>query len=97
MEELMEFVKPELLVVIAVLYLLGVALEKSQWIKEKYVPLILGGVGILICGIYVFATCSCTQGSAVAMAVFTSITQGILVAGASNYVHVVVTQMKKKE
>lgn len=97
MDNLMEFVKPELLVVAVVLYFLGMALEKAQAVKDKFIPLILGGVGILICGIYVFATCSCNGIGAAAMALFTSITQGILVSGASYYVHQVATQLKKKE
>ena len=94
---LMEFVKPELLVVAVVLYFVGLGLEKAQAVKEKLIPLILGGAGILICGIYVFATCSCTGPGAIAMAFFTSITQGILVAGASYYVRQVTVQLKKKE
>ncbi len=97
MENLMEFVKPELLVVAVVLYFVGLGLEKAQAVKEKLIPLILGGAGILICGIYVFATCSCTGPGAIAMAFFTSITQGILVAGASYYVRQVTVQLKKKE
>ena len=65
--------------------------------KDKYIPLILGCVGIAVSGIYVFATCSCSTAQDIAMAVFTSVTQGILVAGLSTYVNQLIKQMEKDE
>ena len=65
--------------------------------KDKYIPLINGAVGIVICAIYVFATCVCTGSQDIALAVFTAITQGILVAGLSTYVNQIVKQTGKDE
>ena len=57
----------------------------------------MGGVGILVCGIYVFATCSYNTAQDIAMAVFTSMTQGVLVAGLSTYVNQLIKQLEKDE
>lgn len=95
MEQIMNYVKPELLIVAVVLYFLGNGLKQAQTVADKYIPLILGFVGIIICGIYVIATSSTGNGQEIAMAVFTAITQGILVAGLSNYVHQIFKQLNK--
>lgn len=97
MDEIMNYVKPELLVVAVVLYFLGMALKQADTIKDKYIPLILGGISIVLCAIWVLATSTLGSGQDVAMAVFTAITQGILVAGLSNYVNQIVKQAGKEE
>ena len=73
------------------------ALKQAQAVKDKYIPLILGGISIAICAIYVFATCTCGTGQDIAMAIFTAITQGILIAGLSTYVNQIVKQANKDE
>ena len=73
MEQITNYVKPELIVVAIALYFVGMALKQAQAVKDKYIPLILGGISIAICAIYVFATCTCGTGQDIAMAIFTSI------------------------
>ena len=97
MEQITNFVKPELIVVAIALYFVGMALKQAQAVKDKYIPLILGGISIAICAIYVFATCACGTGQDVAMAIFTAITQGILIAGLSTYVNQIIKQTNKDE
>ena len=97
MEQLANYVKPELIVVAIALYFVGMALKQAQAVKDKYIPLILGGVSIVICAIYVFATCTCSSGQDIAMAIFTAVTQGILIAGLSIYVNQIVKQTNKDE
>ena len=97
MEQIMNYVKPELVVVAVVLYFSGMFLKQSQTVKDKYIPLILGGAGILICAMYVFATCPCGTAQEIVMAAFTAITQGILVAGLSTYVNQIIKQANKVE
>ena len=46
--EAMNYVKPELIVVAFVLYFFGVALRQAQAVKNKYIPLILGGISICL-------------------------------------------------
>lgn len=44
----MSYVKPELIVVAVVLYIIGVGIKKMDVIKDKYIPCILGVLGILL-------------------------------------------------
>lgn len=97
MDQIMNYVKPELIVVAVALYFLGVALKQAQSVKDKYIPLILGGVSIVLCAIWVLATSEIRNGQQVAMAIFTAITQGILVAGLSTYVNQIKKQVHKDE
>ena len=91
-----EFVKPELLILVPVLYLIGMAVKKSG-IRDKWIPLLLGATAVVLAAVYVFATSEVGTGRDVATAIFTAITQGILCAGASVYANQVYTQSKKDE
>lgn len=97
MEQIMNYIKPELIVVAVVLYFIGMWLKKAQAVKDKYIPLILGGIGIVLCAIWVLATSTIGTGQDIAMAVFTAIVQGILVAGVSTYINQIVKQSQKVE
>ena len=97
MDQIMNYVKPELLIVAIVLYFLGTWLKKAAFMKDKYIPLVLGIVGIFVCGIWVMATASFATGQDIALAVFTAIVQGILVAGLSTYVNQIFKQLNKEE
>lgn len=97
MEQIINYVKPELMVVTVVLYFIGMGLKRAQTVKDKYIPLILGAGGILLCAIYVIATSPLSKVQEIAMAVFTAIVQGILVAGLSTYVNQVIKQVNKTE
>lgn len=96
MEQIINYVKPELIVVAIVLYFIGMAVKQSETIADKYIPSILGIAGIVICGIYVVATCTIGTGQDIAMALFTAIVQGILVAGLSNYVNQLTSRVERK-
>jgi energy-converting hydrogenase Eha subunit A len=93
MEQIINYVKPELVVVAVVLYFIGIGLKKSETVADKYIPAILGVVGVVVCGIYVVATCDLKGTQNIA----TAIVQGILVAGLSNYVNQVFKQLNKAE
>lgn len=97
MDQIMNYVKPELVVVAIVLYFIGMWLKQTAFIKDKYIPLVLGIVGIFVCGIWVMATASFATAQDIALAVFTAIIQGILVAGLSTYVNQIVKQSNKEE
>ncbi|WP_455055301.1 phage holin family protein [Merdimonas faecis] len=97
MEQIMNYVKPELIVVAVVLYFIGMGLKQAQAVKDKYIPLILGAVGVVLCAIWILATSPLGTGQDIAMAVFTAIVQGILVAGLSTYINQIVKQSGKVE
>ena len=95
MEEILkEFVKPELLILIAVLYLIGAGLKNSIF-KDNLIPIALGIFGIILSTIYVFATSTIAVKQDILMAIFISLTQGILVAGCSVYFNQIYKQLKK--
>lgn len=97
MEQIISYVKPELMVVSFALYFLGKWMKGSQRIKDKDIPLSLGGIGIIICGMYVTATCDLDSMKNVFMTLFTSVVQGIMVAGLSTYVNQIIKQIGKDE
>lgn len=97
MEQIMNYVKPELLVVAVVLYFIGMGIKRTEGIQDKYIPMILGILGIILCAIWVFATCMCGNAQEIAMAAFTAITQGILVAGLSTYINQLIKQSNREE
>lgn len=97
MDQIMNYVKPELIVVAVVLYFVGMALKQADAVKDKYIPLILGGIGVVLCAIWVIATSAIGNRQDIAMAVFTAIVQGVLVAGLSTYVNQIIKQIQKTE
>lgn len=86
-----EYIRPELLILVPVLYVLGAIIKDSAAIQNRYIPAILGGVGIALSLLYVLGT-----GDFSATGVFTAITQGILVAGAAVYTNELIVQLIKK-
>ena len=97
MEQIIKYVKPELLVLAVVLYFIGMALKKTEKVSDKYIPVVLGVVGIVLASIYVVGTVSLSGRQDIAMAIFTAIVQGVLVAGLSTYVNQIFKQINKDE
>lgn len=96
MTNIQEYIKPELLILLPVLYLIGTAVKKSN-IADKFIPWVLGVVSVVLCGIWVFANCPISTGAEIATAIFTALTQGVLIAGASVYVNQLIKQTGKDE
>ncbi len=91
-----DYIKPELLVLIPVIYLIGIGLKKSK-LTDKWIPLILGGASVLLCALWVLATSEIGGLRDLATALFTSITQGVLLAGTSVYANQLYVQKGKEE
>lgn len=91
-----ELIKPELLILIPVLYIIGIGLKKSK-LPNKRIPLTLGGIAILLSTTWVMATCPVATLRDVANALFVAVTQGVLCAGASVYINQLFVQSKKNE
>ena len=96
MEQIMNYIKPELIVLIVVLYFIGIALKKSEKFKDWSIPFVLGGVGIALSALWVLATSPLGTPQDVAIAIFTAIVQGILVAGTAVYANQLKVQNSKK-
>lgn len=93
---LIEFIKPELLILIPVLYVVGIGIKKSN-ISDSLIPRILGVISIVLSTVWIIATSDISTLKDVAYAMFVSVTQGILSAGASVYFNQLYVQSKKKE
>lgn len=91
-----DYIKSELLILIPVLYLIGVAIKKSN-LSDKFIPWVLGAVSVVLCGVWVFANCPIGTGVEIATAIFTAVVQGVLIAGASVYANQLVKQTGKDE
>lgn len=98
MEVIMNYIKPELIIVAIALYFVGLALKKTERVSDKYIPVILGVVGIVMALIYVLAVSLPISGAGeVMMAIFTAIVQGVLCAGLSTYANQIRKQLGKNE
>ena len=95
-EMLKEFIKPELLILIPVLYLVGMSLKKSQ-IADKHIPLILGSISVVLSFLFILSTSAINGYQEALMCVFSGLTQGILCAGASVYVNQIIKQSTKTD
>lgn len=87
-----DYIQPELLVLIPVLYLTGEALKKSELMARKHIPISLGIFGIILSLFYMISECEIS----IEM-VFSAMTQGILCAGASVYANQIYKQAGKDE
>lgn len=90
MDNLQNYIKPELLVIVPVIYIIGLIIKNTEKIKDKYIPAILGIVSVLLSLLYILGT-----GGISVMGVFTAITQGILVVGVAVYVNQLFKQLKE--
>lgn len=91
-----EYINPELLILVPVLYLIGMGIKKSA-ISDRWIPLLLGACGIILASIYVVAIDDLQTIKDVFVAIFIAITQGVLVAGASVYANQIVKQALKDD
>lgn len=87
-----QYIKPEMFVLVPVLWLIGLALKKTPKMQDWLIPYILGGVSIFLCGIWV----SVAEGLN-PLSIFTAFTQGILVAGTSVWGNQLVRQAGKRD
>lgn len=93
--DLQTYIQPELLILIPVLYAMGMGLKKWQGIGDKWIPLTLGGAGVVLAALYLVTTPPIGTATEWASLVFAAVTQGVLCAAASVYVNQVVVQAKK--
>ena len=70
---------------------------KKSKLCDTLIPLVLGGIAILLSAAWVIATSDISTLKDVAYAIFVSVTQGILSAGASVYFNQIYIQSKKKK
>jgi len=92
-----DFIKPELLVVAVMLYVLGMIFKSASFIKDKFIPLLLGVTGIVLAFVWIVGSTEIKTLQDWLTAVYTGVVQGILCAGAAVYAHQTVKQLGKNE
>ena len=90
-----DYIKTELLILVPVLYFIGIGLKKSKF-PDKWIPIMLGSISVILAALWVFSTSEIEGGKELAMAFFTSLTQGVLAAGTSVYANQLLVQAKKE-
>lgn len=88
-----EYILPELLLVIPVLWVLGWLLKQAEFVDNKWIPLILGTAGIILAVCWIAGEAEHFG----LTALFTSVTQGILCAGFAVYGNQLVKQLKTEK
>ena len=94
-EMLKEYISPELVVLVPALFCFGYFLKNTTFLEDKFIPITLGGSGVVLAALYSFATMSTGSAQDIALLVFTSIIQGLLCAGGAVYVDQLYKQTKK--
>lgn len=94
--DLSSYINPELFIIVPVLYALGAIIKKSS-IPDRFIPVILGVVGVSLALVYCFATQTADCMHDILLIVFAGVTQGILCAATSVYANNIVKQLKKRE
>lgn len=89
---ILTYLKPELVVLIPVLYFIGLAFKKGAFIKDKFIPLVLGVISIVLVFVYLMAT----EGWNVNV-IWLSVVQGVLAAAGSVYANQLYKQLTKVE
>lgn len=92
-EQILSFISPALIVLVAVVYCLGVFLKSSK-VKDKHIPLILLPSSIVITIAYM----AFIQGAGINPTVIVDgLIQGILIASIAVYGNQVIKQVRKEE
>lgn len=89
MEAIMSLVKENFVALIPVLYVVGTFLKKTEKVNDKWIPLTLMGVGIVL------AMPLADYSAGVVLGVIEGIVQGVLVAGGAVLANQVVKQAQK--
>lgn len=89
-----EYISPELLILVPVMYFIGLGIKKSK-LKDNLIPLLLGIISVLLTGLYLFATMDYNSVKEVMRVIFSTLTQGVIIAALSVYFNQLYKQLKK--
>lgn len=90
MIDVSEYIMPELLVMIPVLYIIATMIKHSEIVESKRIPIILGVLGVTFALGYMIAMHGVTGSN-----VMFGVMQGILCAGATVYTHQLYKQWRE--
>lgn len=87
-----DYIKPELLILVFVLWYLGTLIKKSKQCKDWAIPFVLMLISIIMCSWYVIATTGMTL-----MAVWVGMMQGFVIAAVEGQGYQLFKQYTKKD
>lgn len=91
------YIKPELLVLVPVLIIIGAVIKHYTQTDNRWVPLALTVIGVALSAVWVLGTMPIVAWADVATAILTAVVQGVLVAGAAVYGNQLFKQLTTKE
>ena len=98
--DITNYIQPELLILVPVLIIIGAIIKHYTQADNRWIPLALTIIGVVLCTIWVLGTMPIVAWADIATAILTSIVQGVLVAGAAvygNQLYKQLTTNKKEE
>jgi hypothetical protein len=96
MEDWMDYLHGELLILVPVLYLIGVGFKRTSILPNRWIPVAIGGLGIVLSLLYTAATSELSGVQSVMTMMFTAVTQGILLSGTSVFCNQIYKQLTEK-
>ena len=93
--DMMELIRPEMLVLIPVLYLIGMALKRAEVFENQYIPLGLGLLGALLGAAWLLVFRDAEYN--ILQSLLMGAVQGILCAGCSVYANQIYKQLKEEK
>lgn len=95
MELLEQYVQPELMVLVPVLYFVGIWLRRSAKHRNETIPQNLGLLSVALCVMYTLSLAPIANYRDVLHALFVAVTQGLMCAGLAVYTNQIFVQRKK--
>ena len=93
---LIQYIRPELLILIPILYGMGICIKKTRYINDEFIPYILGFVSIFLSGLYILAVSDISGGyQDILIVIFNILIQGLCCAGVAVYCNQLGKQTKK--
>lgn len=87
-----DYVRPEMLILIPALVVIGKIFSDADMVKNKYIPMLLGISGIVLSALYTISIYDLSLDG-----IFSGIVQGILCAGTAVYGNQIYKQLGKEE
>lgn len=93
--DFMTYIIPELAICIPALYFLGYVLKTSKRFEDELIPSVIVIVGIVVAFLFILSTMPLTTTQEWGSAIFSAITQGVCIAGATVLTNQIIKQANK--
>lgn len=91
------YIKPELLILIPLLYALGMCFKSAKTFRDNMIPLALGVIGVVMAGLWFCGTAMPAGFAEILMTIFTSVCHGVICAAVAVYGDQILKQRNKAD